>query len=377
MTQNGSALDTSLSASARRVLDLIRKLGPVTRAELVSLSGLGAASVTLLTRDLIGQGLVYEAGRRSGGRGQPAINLMANPDAGYTIGVSASVEFVGLAVLDFAGTCRAQKVRQERFPTFEWLVDVIVKNVAELQEELSLAPGRFVGIGLALSATFNDGDLTLYPSKSMEAWSGTDFVTRMAAALDLPVWIENDANAATIAENLIGNEEAFSSFVYMYISEGLGGGVVINGLPWRGARGNAGELGAMMPRPIARPSMDDLRACLGSQGFAETAPGEIAALFAREPHRFAEWLQRSGDQVSELLFTACASLDPEGIILGGTMPEVIIKELAERVHFAKPDKRLQGRIIQPPIKVSRLSGELAAAIGAATLPFSTAPAASI
>lgn len=365
-----------LTRSARRVLDLIRRHGPVSRAELVSLSGLGAASVTLLTRELIANSLVLEAGRRSGGRGQPAIDLVVNPEAGFTIGISASMEFVGLAVLDFAGQCRTERVHHRQFPTFDAIVDVILQCVEELSAELPLGPQKLIGVGLALSATFNDGDLTIYPSKSMDEWHGTDFVARMAQALNAPVWIENDANAATIAENLLGNSEAFQSFVYLFISEGIGGGAVINGAPWRGARGNAGEFGALMPRPEIRPSIDDLRAFLRQQGLEQSTPNDISELFEADPERFNAWLDRSGDMVSELLFTACASLDPDGVVIGGTMPAEIIQELADRVRFSKPDRRLQGHIIQPPIVVSKLSGELATAIGAATLPFSATPAAS-
>lgn len=370
MALRNQAWNSALSASERRVLNLVRRHAPVTRAELASLCGLGAPSVTLLTRSLIDRGMICEAGRRSGGRGQPAIDLDVISDAAFSIGVSSGVDSVVVTMMDFAGRHRGERSYRNAFGTFDAAIEAIEDGVCSLLEEEGVDRARLAGIGLALSATFDGDHQAVFPSGGVDVWKGTDFVSRMTEAFRIPVWIENDASAATIAENLIGNPAGFESFVYFYFGNGIGGGAVIKGQPWTGANGNAGEFGFLAPRNNPRPSLTDLRTYLDGLGHQARTPDQVARLFATEPEVFEGWFDRIDTVVAELVFAATAVVDPDGIIFGGSMPPPLLQRLAGLVQFDQTQGTPRERLHVPPIVVSHLSGERAAAIGAATQPIS-------
>lgn len=355
------------SPSHRHLLHLIRRHGPISRAELVGLSDLGSASITNLTRDLIAEGLVAEAGKQRGGKGQPAINLVLNPDAAFSIGVAPNPESVAVAILDFAGRPAGQRNLGNGFASFDDAIAAIKQCVDDICRESRIPRRRCSSVGVALPTTFSGDENALLPSVSIDAWAGTDVVARLSEALALPVRVENDANAATTAERLFGNPSGFRSFVYLYIVNGIGGGAVIDGSLWRGAHGNAAEFGMLFPRGRHRPSLDDLRGYLTGKGEAARAPGQIAELFEARPAIFEPWIRRSAGPVSDMVRTAVACYDPDGIIVGGTMPIGLLERLVKRAGAHASKTIDMSRLIAPRVEVSGLSGDAASAIGAASL----------
>lgn len=355
------------NASQRQLVHLIRRHGPVSRAELVGLSELGSASITNLTRDLISDGLVTEAGKQRGGKGQPAINLVLNPEAAFTVGVAPSLDSVAVAVLDFSGRPRGQHILRNSFSTFDSAIEAVQECVNVITVENGIPPAKIMEVGLALPATFGAVHNNLRPSLSINAWGETDFADKLSAAFNRPVTVENDASAATIAEMLLGNPSGYRSFVYLYLGNGIGGGVSIDGRIWRGANGNAAEFGVFFPRGSMRPSVDHLRNFLSGHGSVPGSLSDIAALYADQPALFLPWITRSRRAVCEILQTAVACFDPEGIVVGGTMPSTILQTLVTGYQDQKTKNVDMSRLIMPPVLVSNQSGEIAPAIGAASL----------
>ena len=81
----------------------------------------------------------------------------------------------------------------------------------------------------------------------MGDWALRDLEAELSQVLDMPVWIENDGNAAAVGESLFGVGRRHRSFAYLYIAAGLGGGLILDGVPVRGFRGNAGEFTGLLP----------------------------------------------------------------------------------------------------------------------------------
>ena len=84
--------------------------------------------------------------------------------------------------------------------------------------------------------------------RALDGLALIDVEAALGDSVGLPVFVENDGNAAAVGESLAGVGRSLRSFLYCFFVEGFGGDVVIDGVPWRGVHGNAGEIGGMLPR---------------------------------------------------------------------------------------------------------------------------------
>ena len=118
MRLSGTNLERAGDHNQRVTLHAIRVNGPITRAELAAITGLTAPAIANITKRLLVDNLIQEAGRRRGGRGQPATKLVINPDSWFSLGLNVDRDHITLVVLDFEGRVRARTVVLE-FPSFQ------------------------------------------------------------------------------------------------------------------------------------------------------------------------------------------------------------------------------------------------------------------
>ena len=132
--------------------------------------------------------------------------------------------------------------------------------------------------------------------KALEAWALRDLEVELSEAFGLPVWVENDGNAAAVGENLYGLGLTYADFAYVYISQGLGGGVVAGNRLWRGAHGNAGEFTGLLPPDVrsSRPTLPLLIEILRAHGVADAELNTIDTRFDPSWPGVEAWLERIG-----------------------------------------------------------------------------------
>ena len=143
---------------------------------------------------------------------------------------------------------------------------------------MSLIRGRnVVGIGVSLAGPVDPDTATMYSPPNLPGWDGFSPKPLLEEAFRLPVWAANDATLGAVGEHAYGIGQGVSNLVYVTVSTGIGGGIIVDGMPLLGARGFAGELGHMI--------MDrngSLCGC-GNVGCLETlASGTAIARFALE-----------------------------------------------------------------------------------------------
>jgi hypothetical protein len=105
---SGTNLERAGDHNQRVTLHAIRVNGPVTRTDLAAMTGLTAAAIANITKRLLKDRLILEAGRLRGARGQPATKLVINPDSCFSIGLNVDRDHVTLVVLDFVGRVRCR-----------------------------------------------------------------------------------------------------------------------------------------------------------------------------------------------------------------------------------------------------------------------------
>ena len=271
----------------------------------------------------------------------------------------------------------------------------IVEEAASLIRELSFER-EIDAVGVACAAFIDRSGSTVFFSPNL-AWRDVPLKQRLESVLDLPVIIENDANAAAWGEFRFGAAAEVDDMVLVTVGTGIGGGIVVDGVLMRGAFGVAAELGHMRVVP------DGIRCGCGNRGcweqyasgsalvrearelvasgtphaaarLSELCAGDPAALSGPDVTRAAvegdpaavELLADLGTWIGEGVASVAAILDPELVVLGGGVSEA--GALLIDPALAAFRRQLTGRGHRPEARFALASlGNDAGMIGAADL----------
>ncbi len=255
-------------------LRLIQGEAPISRAQLANVTGLNKSTVSSLVDELIERNLVRETGTNSAGAGRPATLLELNPQAGCIIGVELGVDFVSVAQTDFLGNILWRK-REDANPA-DGQEKMIGQTLRIVKEAIALGKRKnfhFLGLGLTTPGTVNvsEGILTFAPNLH---WRNVPFKRIFSEHTKLRVFVENDANAAAIAEHLFGATRRAQDFLFVFAGVGIGGGLFLNGKLYRGKNGYAGEIGHF---PIMAEPLHTVCHC-GNRGCWETYANQYSII---------------------------------------------------------------------------------------------------
>ncbi|MES0882594.1 ROK family transcriptional regulator [Roseibium sp. SCP14] len=391
----------SNSAQLRRyneriVLQILRRAGEASKAELARAVQLTNAAIGAIIQDLIEEGFIYEAGKRhDGSRGQPATILRLAPRGAFSFGVRLDRTNMETVLMDFSGQIIDRRLHDLILPAPERALEILINDLADLRAELTQdEQDRITGIGLA--QPFNLGawlhELGL-PEADFGKWEDYDLASALQDATELPVFSENDGTAAAVAELFYGLGRQNDNFLYLFLGPAIGGGLVLKGDVVRGVSGNAADV-AMMPVPpsglstapearhtwdllLTRASLVALARHMAPDNFETLKRKDLQDAVGRSDKQFQEWMTDCAEALALALRSAYAMLDMPLVIidgdLGSPFPEEFRKTLQAAVEAAAPEKRQS-----PDIDIGSF-GQDAGAIGAASLPqfFNFSPRAAI
>jgi len=253
------------SQNASAILTDLRQHAPLSRAQLARRIGLTKGTVSTIVEALLAADWVREAEPQAGTVGRPATMLEINPDGGCAVGVEVSTSFVSVMLANLVGepqwqeTARleagcAQTVFLDRA---EALIDAAIAQAGELELQV-------LGIGAGLPGLVDPARGTLVSSADL-GWRDVPCGQMWEARFTLPVNVDNEANAAALAESLFGRAQGVDDFVFLSIGAGLhariGAGLMLGGALYRGASGFAGEVGHMSIDPNGPPCTCGRRGC--------------------------------------------------------------------------------------------------------------------
>ena len=222
------------------VLNYVRELGPISRAEIARETALQRSTVSMIVDELRADGMIEEvSGESTGGRPPSLLSLRAAN--AVAIGVDLGTVKTVMATSDLAG----RLLEQEEFPT-DSDVNVTLKNiVARAQRLIGSNRGTTEGIGISVPGVVDPKTGALYVPHFN--WRNVPIAETITHATSLPVTIDNDANAAALAELWFGRPEIreVRDFILVLVETGVGTGVVFDGQVYRGEGGTAGEFGHM------------------------------------------------------------------------------------------------------------------------------------
>lgn len=355
------------SHNRRVILHALRLGGSLSRAELARATGLTPQAVANIVEDLISAGLVREAGRRKASRGQPPIAIEIASDGGYALGIRIDARHF-LAVAANLGGEVLETLEGSHLPreSGEW-----VNFVADIHAGFAARHGadRCLGLGLVTPGPF-DIDWPGIPTPGgVPPLQSRLVIDELAALTGVDVFLENDATAAAFGERLFGEARDAEDFFYVFVGEGVGGGIVIRGQPYRGFRGNAGEFGHVIVDPSGPPCYCGNRGCLGEY-LSLTAMRRTLNLDAMPTEdvqypEFDRWVGDAATALSLGLVSVENLFDPETVIVGGTAPGWLLARIVEKLGDLHASVRQDAG--RERLRLSKL-GEQSGALGATALP---------
>ena len=346
------------------LLDYIRRGGQVSRPDLARMSQLSKPTVSLTLANLERAGLIRTSGTRTGAPGRAAILYEVRPDVGYVLALDVGSEFLRGAVSDLSGTPRARSSVRTGAATGHQRV-VELRRLAE-----SLCADA--GIGLADVTQTVLGSPGVYDpmrdvvelAGALPEWDQPSVLAELHSTFGPALRLENDVNAAALAEQAHGHGRGVADFAFVSIGTGIGLGLVLGGQLHRGAHGAAGEIG-YLPLGSGRPGDARDARRRGSLEAAASAAGIVRA--ARRAGLRRSVTARSvfaaagnGDRrarrvvageallVAKALCTVVAVADPQLIVLGGGVGQAdgLLTAVAREVRLRAP--------ILPELRVSAL-----------------------
>jgi glucokinase len=311
----------------------------------------------------------------------------------YFIGVELGVKNINIGVVDKYG----KLLRKDTLPTLkERPYQEIIKDIADLtfkvlkSENIDLKSVRFIGVG---SPGIPNNDKGIIVRNYTLNFINTPIRAELQKHINLPVYIENDANCAALSESVAGAAEDIDFSVTIKIGTGIGGGIIINNKVYTGFNFAGAELGHMVISCGGEKCTCGRKGCWESYASATALIRHTREAAEQNPdsliHKIVEndlskineftafEATKSGDQTAEKVFHQYIEYLAEGVvnIINILMPEVIIiggeiSKLGE--YLLKPlrkmvyDRIYSKEILPPELKIAEM-GSASIVIGAAML----------
>lgn len=226
------------------ILEVIRKNGPISRTDISKITELNIVTVSNYVNHYIKKGLVVEGELDESTGGRKPVLVELNPKAGYIVGVGLNMLSTVGVLVDLEINVIAE-LKHERIPeNSEQVIDNMVDMAAEIIEKAEIDRSRIVGVGVGVPGIIDERGRTIRWPQSLgekDISVCLSIKDTFEKRLNIPTFVENDANAAVLGEKWLGLDRDVRHMVYMF--SGVGAGVLINGEIYRGATGAAGELG--------------------------------------------------------------------------------------------------------------------------------------
>ncbi|MFB9629091.1 ROK family transcriptional regulator [Nonomuraea helvata] len=375
------------------VLELLRKHGPLSRGELGKLCQLSRTTLYDILAGLLSTGAVVTATQPDAprGRGRPAETLTLHPGAGQAIGIDFARRAVHVAAVNLAHEIVGSA--SEPHPadlSWEGRVDLAERLVASLTDGgLRLGALSAIGVGVVGPVDGPDSEDAPDPAGGESTPEAADEPAHPAQVLlgerfGVPVLLDNNTRLAALGEAIWGAAAGGQDVLYLRLSHGVGGGLVVGGSLHRGAYGLSGEFGHITVDPAGAPcdcggtgcleTVASIRAVLDAYraagGRAEDVP-ELAKAIRAGDETALTLLEGVGGRIGGVLAAVCNAIGPSVIVIGGELAETGAA-LIEPVERA-----LRAQVM--PVSRHRLSlrratlGEAAGALGGIALVLHESP----
>jgi predicted NBD/HSP70 family sugar kinase len=304
----------------------------MTKQEIAKALNISITTVTTNINALIMDRLVLEAGIDVSTGGRKPILLQLSKNAKYSIGVDITPNTISFIITNLLSEIIYEEhYFYDRFSAFSITLRDLATKLNRILKEKEIQKNNCMGVGISLPGIIDEDQLTLKfaPNIGISNYSFQDFQTR----IELPVYLENEANIAAYAELVLGNLAHTENIVYLSITDGIGTGILINNQIYKSIFKKAGEFGHMCIEHHGTPCNCGRQGCWEMYAskrallrfYQEIAQKEVQTLdqfftLAAAGDRSAlSALDQYLDYLSTGIENIVLALDPELIVIGGEL----------------------------------------------------------
>lgn len=341
----------------RLLLQVVFDAGPLSRADLARTTGLGRATVSDITADLVAEGLIVEAGQGTSTGGKPPTLVELNPDGRFVVAVDLSRHPIEAALLNLRGRIVATASGKTLAPTGHEAVEEVHRVVGDLVGEAA-APA--LGIGVGVPGTV-DGAGTVVASEQL-GWVDVSLREELEEVYGFPAHLAGDAEVAAVAEFGRTASDASTGLLYAKVDDRIAVGVIVGGQLQR-ASGHGGDLTHLAIPGWNQDCRCGRTGCLGTRvSVIELLGPDYLDVSSDARRRLAADNAPQIDDAAHILGTVLApivaALDVDRVVVGGELVEwpgvapLVEAGIVERLGWS------------PQVKETRL-GASAVVLGAA------------
>ena len=353
----GGSLERLRAGNSRAVISLLAAQGAMSRADLARATGLSRTTVSSLVTTLIASGHVVETADRGsphkGGSGRPPLLVALSAPTGGVVGVDIGHAHIRVAAADRTGAVLTQDVASVDVDSHgAQALDQAARMARTALKRAGLSRGELQAIGMCVPAPLDRRSARI-STGILPGWQDLDPSAELGRRMGVPVFADNDANLGALAEVSHGAARGVADLVYVKVASGVGAGIVLGGRLHRGTTGIAGEIGHVQVG-------EDGQVCrCGNRGCLETivsAPRIAELLGPAYDERLStervleldeagdagvrRVLSDAGRTVGRALADLCNSLNPELVVVGGslgTSTSLLEGVRASIDRYAQPD----------------------------------------
>jgi predicted NBD/HSP70 family sugar kinase len=372
------------------ILEAIRRsVDGVSRIELAAATGLSAQTVTNITRRLLDDGLIAEAGRAINGPGKPRVILRLVSDSRFSIGVHLDPAVITFVLLDLSGAVVRRRVVRTPAKDPRRIVDVMAQAIEAMIADAGIDREAVAGVGVAAPGPLDAARGTVIDPPKLQGWHRVPLRAVLAEATGFPVALEKDTTAAAVGELWTGNRPADDSFVFVYLGTGIGASLVRAGEAERGSSRNFGEIGHIVVDPDGPLCGCGLRGCVDvvctPQAMVEQAESagvfpddregndveavevrftQLCARAAAGDLQALQVLRRAAGHLSVLISVLTNAFDVDRVVLGGPFWSRLATVYLEEIPPALDRRSATRAVRQLPVD-GTVVGDDVGAVGAA------------
>ena len=315
-----------------QVFTIVLSHGPLTRLEVARRAGLSAAAVTKAVRPLMEAGYLAEGADQDAppALGRPANLVRVDGGRALFIGVKVTGDEIIGVLADLC--CRIRVARH--VPLTDHDPKAVLASIADLAQELRTEADdlgiQVLGLGLAVSGDVDRGEGVVRYSPFLD-WRDVPLAELAAMTTGLPVTVDNDVRALTVAEQWFGAGAGLTDFAVVTVGAGIGCGLVVHGQVVAGAHGVAGEIGHVVVDPAGPLCHCGNRGCVEAiagdaailtrvrevTGVQVADTAEALALAHRGDAGAREVYARAGEAIGRGIATVVNLFGPERVIISG------------------------------------------------------------
>lgn len=226
------------------VLTTIQRHSPISRAEISEQTGLNKATVSSLVAELIEDHLIKETGPGKSKGGRRPVILYFNQSAGHAIGIDLGVNYILIVLTDLNGAIVVEKQVKLNTSNEKDVIHLLKDFISDLQGQAPESPYGIIGIGIGIPGITDNAEKILYAPHL--SWRHIDLKAELEKVFQIPITINNEANAGAHGEKLYGAGKDIANLIYVSAGIGIGTGIIIHDELFKGASGSSGEMGHMI-----------------------------------------------------------------------------------------------------------------------------------